>query len=157
MNLWVSVPKKTHELVSFGSEKNPWTCGMWVCDSEECERGVGSGCEPDSKKQQDKIHSLHSFIKMCVKSLENKWFHKRDGTYNARIYLIVGLCLYLWGVLVCWLMKFGLLQRIKRKLIGEEGRCRCYERQRAKTWGNWSLSHTRWSCHTHLDTSVSRT
>ena len=42
---------------------------------------------------------------------------------------------------------FRLLQRIKRKLVGEEGRCRCYERQRAKSWGNWSLSHTRWSCH----------
>ena len=37
---------------------------------------------------------------------------------------------------------FSLLQRIKRKLVGEEGRCRCYERQRAKVWGNWILSHT---------------
>ena len=27
---------------------------------------------------------------------------------------------------------FSLLQRIKRKLVGEEGRCRCYERQRVK-------------------------
>ena len=58
---------------------------------------------------------------------------------------------------------FSLLERIKRKIGGKEGRCRCYERRRAKAWGNWSLSHTRWSgemlrcCHTHLDTSVSRT
>ena len=52
---------------------------------------------------------------------------------------------------------FSLLQRIKRKLVGEEGRCRCYERQRTKSWGNWILSHTRWNCHTHLDSSVSRT
>ncbi len=38
---------------------------------------------------------------------------------------------------------FSLLQLIKRKLGGEEGRCRCYERRRDKAWGNWSLSiHT---------------
>ncbi len=46
---------------------------------------------------------------------------------------------------------------------GEEGRCRCYERRRGKSWGIWILSQTRWNgtmihcCHTHLNTSVSRT
>ncbi len=45
--------------------------------------------------------------------------------------------------------KFSLLQRIKRKLVGEEGRCRFYKRQRVKGWGNWRLSHSRWRCHTH--------
>ncbi len=36
---------------------------------------------------------------------------------------------------------FSVLQRIKRKLGGEEGRCRCYERRRTKVCGNRSLSH----------------
>ena len=52
-------------------------------------------------------------------------------------------------------------QRIKRTIVGEEGRCRCYERQRVKqrvkVWGNWRLSHTRWNCRTRLDSSVSWT
>ena len=51
-------------------------------------------------------------------------------------------------------LRFSLLQRIKRKLVGEEGRCRCYQRQRGTVWGNWSLSHTRWNCHIHWRCSL---
>ena len=59
--------------------------------------------------------------------------------------------------------QFIMTVRIKRKLGGEEGRCRCYERRRIKDGGNWILSQTWWIgemlrfCHTHLDTSVSWT
>ena len=34
---------------------------------------------------------------------------------------------------------FSLLQRIKRKLVGEEGRCRCYERQRVQIESSHTL------------------
>ena len=35
---------------------------------------------------------------------------------------------------------------VKWGIRGEqERRCRCYERQRGKSWEDWSLSHTRWS------------
>ncbi len=46
---------------------------------------------------------LHNFIKMWIKSLKNNnWFHKCDGAYH-RNYVIVGVCWYFRGVLMCWL------------------------------------------------------
>jgi hypothetical protein len=70
--------------------------------------------------------------------------------------LVIGLVTCEWGVcgrggygftsdvryFLSWitvLSFFSSLQRIKRNLVGEEGRCRCYERQRVKVWGNSCL------------------
>jgi hypothetical protein len=38
---------------------------------------------------------------------------------------------------------FIITDKAKDSRVGGK-RCRCYERRRAKVWGNWVLSHTRW-------------
>ena len=62
-----------------------------------------------------------------------------DGSYSDRQTPDVSVTSFL-KISVYYIFKdFSLLQRINRKLGGEEGRCRCYERRRAKGWGNWSV------------------
>ena len=52
-----------------------------------------------------------------------------------------------WGLLSQWLSLISGVdyngENEKARRGGGE-RCRCYARRRDKTWGSWSLSHTRW-------------
>ena len=55
-----------------------------------------------------------------------------------RLYEAIGVSTVLWYSVT---VIFSLLQGIKRKLVGQEGRCWCYERQRPKFEGI-EVSHT---------------
>ena len=84
------------------------------------------------------------------------WENEKQNKFNKTVVLISHYVEILWYVFSWnsfWKGSESSTLTIMLHTRREEGRCRCYERQRAKAWGNWSLSHTRWNCHTHLDSS----
>ena len=74
---------------------------------------------------------------------------------EKRVCMCVCVCVYFLKILKVfprWIkidrfiynFVFIITDKVKTRRGGGR-RCRCYERWRGKTWGDWSLSHTRWS------------